>query len=149
MYECWEFCKTNCYLKWLSIFGGDGCLMGSREFVRYGTKLNIHTISTIDVRINFVRCDLIYLQINPWKTKKLWYLYIQNCASFWKNAGILNVSRLDPSVRLVRAKCRWRWAWSTRWRMMTGEKNKVLGEKTCPNATLSTTNFTQCSGIEP
>ena len=63
-------------------------------------------------------------------------LFYRMLPDFWK------FTRFPQFVLLVRTTCRWRWVWSIRGMILTGE-NASTQSKPCPSVTLSTTNLTR------
>ena len=80
--------------------------------------------------------------------KKEWTFFSMNFSNFRKSIPFWMAPRFRPFVHVIRATRSWRWVWSVGG-MMTG-KNRSTARKTCPSATLSTTNLTLTGlGFEP
>jgi len=70
------------------------------------------------------------------------YFSIQRCPTAERALLFWTVPRPRLFVLLIRATCRWSWVCRIGSMILT-EENRSTGIKTCPSATLSTTNVTQ------
>jgi hypothetical protein len=77
----------------------------------------------------------------PFEDCKVKVLFYPLFPDFQKSIAFWKAPRLLSFVFLVRATCTWRWMWSVRAMILTGE-NRSAQRKPCSTVTLTTTKLT-------
>lgn len=145
---------SSCYGWSLSHSSGrfDGCIWWTSEYeciIRTIWKVNNFSALLISSLWSIIpqKVQCYVLTFNPLKTGESEITFQASASQFWKESCFLKVPRFHPLVRPLIATCKWRWAWSIGGMKLAGG-NWSTQRKTCPVATLSTTNIMEWPGIQ-
>ena len=116
------------------------CAIYGSSYMKSHSETNIPCNSQLlkYIRVLTIKMNGISCFLNPFTYEKKWKYFYTQCpifSAFWR------VPRPYPFVFLVEAACIWRWVWSIGEMILARENGIFGGKKTCPSATLSTTNL--------